>query len=505
MKIRPPAMLTIALALSAVVSIDAREEQDTRLDTERYAQLREVERYQIDVAYEQYLKKNWAGAQNEFRKYLRLYPAGKANSYAQHMLGRCKESNRRVNEAQEEYQRTVDYYPRSPETPYSLYRIAVCHGKSGEFGKERKTYLTIVNDKRLLKHQVTAHALWQLSVIASGNGEPDYDQVATYRKRIVINHKDADGKIYRESATWLARHYAIREDDPISARQILLEHTGYTRETAELWMADRYLEAANATREPEKGKVFRQKARDIWANFHTKFPNTTRYARRCLSQLARSYRDEGDYRRGIETGARYLTNWPNDDDYRVYFGHYLEELKRWDDARTEYAKLFDRMRGLWERARSYHREGKADEALDAYEDVLINFARAPEAYFQMGEVHYHLKQDYEEALKCFRESEYQAPRDLFRMADCLRKLKRYDAAITQYAEIVTLYKNSAAQAYLRMTRTYLHDKKEQEQAVKVLKLICRDFPGTDESSQAHRILEDLGIQTPGGGLPRQSK
>ena len=102
-------------------------------------------------------------------------------------------------------------------------------------------------------------------------------------------------------------------------------------------------------------------------------------------------------------------------------------------------------------------------------------------------------------MKLFMESNYSPPTHLFRVADCQRALKRFDAAITQYAEIVTFFKTSAAQAYLRMGDVYLANLKKRDKAISVYKIICRQYAGTGESSIAHRKLEDLGVVVTEGG------
>jgi tetratricopeptide (TPR) repeat protein len=85
------------------------------------------------------------------------------------------------------------------------------------------------------------------------------------------------------------------------------------------------------------------------------------------------------------------------------------------------------------------------------------------------------------------------------VANCLIALKRYEAAVTQYGEIVTFFKNSAPQAYLRMGNCLLDCMKKKAEAIEIYRRICRQYKGSGESSAAHQRLEDLGIVVTEGG------
>ncbi|MDP6360112.1 MAG: tetratricopeptide repeat protein, partial [Planctomycetota bacterium] len=117
------------------------------LDLERYKQLREAERYQVDLADKQYRASQWEAAINEYRKFLKLHPDSSSCSYAQMMVAYCNEGKKYVNEAFKQYQKVLDYYPKSLEAPYALHRMSQCHLKSGEFAEEIKILKKISGDK----------------------------------------------------------------------------------------------------------------------------------------------------------------------------------------------------------------------------------------------------------------------------------------------------------------------------------------------------------------------
>jgi len=472
----------------------------TKLDLERYKALREAERYQMDLADKQFRAKQWDAAINEYRKYLKLYPGSESCSFSQFMVAYCHEGKKYVNEAIKQYQVVLDYYPDSREAPFCLFQMGQCQRKSGNFIEEKQFLMKIISEKKYAEHPIVPQVLYRLSEIASENTK-DLDEVVKHRKRIVTDYPDC--YYFRRCVDWLAQHYALTEDDPVSARATILRRPGMTKEEAEMWMADTYLAAAR--HDKDKASDYRKRARDIWETFPAKFPRATSYAKRCMLSLGQSYRDAGDHNKALEFYAKFLHQWPNDDGHRINISRYLEDpLGRWNDARMEYLKLSDKLRAQWEVAYSYHRQGgKPDEAISNYQKVLdTDFVRYAIAMFYMAEVYYSQKGDYEKAMKLFMESSYNPPQNLFRVADCLKALKRFDAAVQQYGEIVTFFKNHAAEAYLRMAHCLLNNMKKKAEAIEIYKRICRQYKGSGQSSTAHRCLEDLGIVITEGGVEK---
>ena len=470
------------------------------LDLERYKQLREGERYQIDLADKQYRASQWDAAINEYSKFLKLHPDSSSGSYAQMMVAYCHEGKKYVNEAMKQYQKVLDYYPKSRDAPHALYRMSQCNLKSGEFADEIKILMKIISDKAYTGHSIVPVVLYRLAGIADKDPKK-IEKSVQYRKQIVTDYTKYT--YFRHSVSWLASHYLLRENDPVSARTMFIKYPGQTKETVELWVADTYLAAARSNK--EKADEYRTNARTIWKDFPTKFPNATSYSKQCTMRLAQSYRDAGDHKKALEIFTTYIGQYPNDDGARYEVARYLEELKRWNDARMEYLKMQDKMRAQWEIAYSYERQGgKADEAISNYQKVVDgDFVRYAHAMYRMGEVLYYQKRDYKTALKRFMESNYSPPGHLFRVADCLKALKRFDPAIKQYGEIVTFFKGSASEAYLRMGYVYLNNLKQKKAAIEVFRTLIRNYPKTGQASKAHRALEDLGVVLTGSGLKEE--
>ena len=85
------------------------------LPVERWARLREAERYQLDIAEKYYREQNWKVALAEYEKFLSLYETSEGAAYAQLKWGLCQTNLRKLNTAiKDGYQSILDYWPDSP-------------------------------------------------------------------------------------------------------------------------------------------------------------------------------------------------------------------------------------------------------------------------------------------------------------------------------------------------------------------------------------------------------
>ena len=76
--------------------------------------LREVERYQLNIAQKYFAEKKWKVAMAEYEKYLTLYEASDAAAYVQLKWSLCLVQLRKQNTAiKEGFQSVIDYWPNS--------------------------------------------------------------------------------------------------------------------------------------------------------------------------------------------------------------------------------------------------------------------------------------------------------------------------------------------------------------------------------------------------------
>ena len=486
-----------SIALGVLIAVGLAH-GDHNLSIEEYGKLRELERWQFDEAEKQFKAKRWAAATNEYEKFLKLYPDSGAGAFVQYRIGQCHERSKRLKQAIKDYVAVLDYFPDSPEIPYALSSIARCYRDWGEIEKERKTY------ERLLElhpdHLESAEALWALSKYYLGDGN-DLSRAVGFRQQIVGRFEKH--RRYREAVDWLFRHYALTECSPEKALAVRCRIR--SRAQAEIDLANTYGHHAihsHGQREPDRCKKFLELCLARLDGFADRFPGKD--AARCEKQAAYFLREIGQTTQALERYVRYFAQRPDDDSARVDFGQWLERIGRWEDARTEYGKMSDPAQTNWEVAQSYHRQRKGKEAVDAYQEVIKDdYGRTPAAYFNMGDVYERVLHDHDKAITAFIDSNHNIPENLFRVVDCYRAMKRWDAALQQLKEILFLNRQPA-RALKGMVLVYEARNGEGDfgRAVKTCQRILSQFPGTPESSWAHQWLEKHGVLDTGGGLKK---
>ena len=102
------AMLVLPSSLQAQKSLQI-------MSLERWAKLREVERYQLNIAEKYYKEGKYKVALTEYEKYLALYERSEAAPYSQLKWSLCLNQLRRQNTAiKEGFQSVIDYWPDAP-------------------------------------------------------------------------------------------------------------------------------------------------------------------------------------------------------------------------------------------------------------------------------------------------------------------------------------------------------------------------------------------------------
>src|SRR5262245_44940661 len=90
----------IASAVTVLlISASASAATFDELALDRWAQLREAERYQLNIAEKYYRESNWKVALSEYEKFLSLYEDSTGAPYAQLKWSLCQINLRKVNTA----------------------------------------------------------------------------------------------------------------------------------------------------------------------------------------------------------------------------------------------------------------------------------------------------------------------------------------------------------------------------------------------------------------------
>ncbi len=151
--------------------------------------------------------------------------------------------------------------------------------------------------------------------------------------------------------------------------------------------------------------------------------------------------------------------------------------------------------GKYRLLRYYHWQRIADKGLPLADEVATVPKYAGEAYYMKGELLEH-SQRWADAIQAYKASNRE-PDSLFRIAECMRRLKQTTQAIAQLREIENFFEPQAPEAALRIAWIY-RDGKEEKQFIAALRGILKKYPRSGQSSTAHLELERLGVKMGGG-------
>ncbi len=162
--LRPLVVIVLLVAVSNQ-SVNAQNQSLDELSLDRWAKLREVERHQMQIAEKYYREKNWKVAAAEYDKYLNLYEASDAASYALMKWSLCQVSLRKQNTAIDDgFRSVIDYWPDSDEAIASAYYIGSTLKEIGQITKAKPALKELV--EKHPKHLAGVYGMVALADIA---------------------------------------------------------------------------------------------------------------------------------------------------------------------------------------------------------------------------------------------------------------------------------------------------------------------------------------------------
>ncbi|NQT39556.1 MAG: tetratricopeptide repeat protein, partial [Planctomycetes bacterium] len=193
-----------ALAIAAMTSTATAAGLD-EMSTERWAKLREVERYQLQIAEKYFREKNWKVALAEYEKYLALYERSEAGSYTQLKWSLCQLRLRKANTAiKEGFQSVIDYWPDSPEAVAAAYYIGQTYKDIGQIAKAKEAYRSVLADHP--KHPATVYVMVDLVEIAGVEKDRD-TQIELWTKLTFDAPRTQSRQLCEEASRQLAAHH----------------------------------------------------------------------------------------------------------------------------------------------------------------------------------------------------------------------------------------------------------------------------------------------------------
>ena len=158
-------MLAMVVALTTGLQGLQAQTKLHEMALERWTKMREVERYQMNIAEKYYQDKKYDIAMSEYEKYLSLYEASDAASFAQLKWGFCLNQLRKQNTAiKEGFQSVIDYWPESADAAKASFLIGKTYVAIGRVPDAKKAYQNTIIDYP--KDAVSVYSLAGLAEIA---------------------------------------------------------------------------------------------------------------------------------------------------------------------------------------------------------------------------------------------------------------------------------------------------------------------------------------------------
>jgi tetratricopeptide (TPR) repeat protein len=522
--VRTVCVLLLTFAACCAPSALRADPLDT-ISLERVKELREVERYQLEVAEKYYREKNWKVAISEYEKFLSLYESSIGAPYVQLKWSLAQCELRKQNTAiKEGFQSVIDYWPESQDAIAAAFYIGHTYKSMGQTKEAKKAYRDVLSKHP--KHLAAVYAANDLIDIA-GLEKDDPTRIQLWKKLTFDTPRGGGAAgLCQKASTELAVHsfYSGAFAEGVKALETtypgpqLAPHVVHfirgpiqtlaaqsdTKAKAEL-VADAAIAWLKTSAPADLAKPEDKAAAQ--ANW---------FAVADLQYLA----GRGD--KVPEVYDEMLKKFGQDDTTLGRIAAWFKQQKRFEDARATYRKYASAAEGVNQVAYSYREEGKPDEAVAAYRQLV---AQDPTHVVQhKAEIvaTYHAARKFKEAIDvchelekddvanvgrwhwmiatCYKDNGQLAeaigyfrqctnlPENLKQMAWCHRQLKQPNEAVGLYNQIVAAYPDSAPWALLQAGYTR-EEAGETEPAIKTFQQVCKRFPKDGHASQAHAHLQ----------------
>ena len=182
----------------------------------------------------------------------------------------------------------------------------------------------------------------------------------------------------------------------------------------------------------------------------------------------------------------------NSVEYLLNIASCYESQPDWEKAIACYRQIIkidkdNSVKYLLTIAGCYKTQSNWDKAIACYREIIeIDGENSGEYLWSIAECH-ETQLDWENAIACYRQID-RFPANYFAMANCHRKLKEQQEAITLYNQIKILEK-SAPEASLQIGYTY-EEAKDKEKAIRTFQLTCKRYPKSGQASKAHAHLQN---------------
>lgn len=523
-----PKTIATRLCLFTLMTCTAASAIAERLDElslDRWAKLREVERYQLKIAEKYYLEKNFKVAAAEYEKFLTLYESSEGAPYSQLKWSLCKIQLRQHNTAiKEGFQSVIDYWPDAPEATAAAYYIGQAYKDIGEVRKAKAAYQAVIDDhgqhlaavyaavdmidlttvdddvktrvqlfnfltfdtKRTREskkhcinasHQLATHSFeagsFENGVKALQTTYPN-DQVVTAAVNIargavvrLIGQKETvtnGQQLADQGVAWIKQQIPTDRSTP-EAKQAALNH----------WYAMADLQAAS-------GRV--DLVANVYAQIEKSFGSNDATLKRLgdwyqsISQHDQARQQFAKLENKIEGQDKIAVSHRQQQNYAAAVQAYQRNVAADPENQSRWTS---EVGNVWREARKF------DQAVAVYTELLKSDVENSERWLWMIATCYREGGKHKEAIGYYRQCN-NFPKNYQEMAICHRALKEHSEAIILYKQIIGGAPKSGAWAMLQIGHTH-EQAGNKESAIKSFQTVCKNYPRDRHASQAHSHLQ----------------
>lgn len=489
LRLRFPAFL---LALSFITTgFGAKLSWVEQIPIESYGKMREVERYQLQIAEKHYLDGEYQIALDEYEKFLTLYESSTGAPYAQLMWSHCQVKLRKVNTAiREGFQSVVDYWPDSQEAVLASYLIGRSFQDIGEVEKAKAAYADLMESHSNGPIPVLAKVnLLEMATIAKDEDERlEILEELTYRSERIDATREHCANASRE----LSKYYFYQGDFANGLKALA---TSYEEKDGKLpHYAYEYARAAvsHLNRTEDTREQAKSLATNLIDFLEKQVPldlaeeANRRPAWDNLNRIAAVHKSLGQGENVLKTYDRIGKMLGNDDNLLSQIAGYYRSIGEREKAVQTYRQFENQIKAMPSIAHMLREDRKYDEAIEVYRELINQHPEGINNYlWSIGES-YEGKSEWKNAIQTFRQVD-RFPSNYFRMAACHRRIKETKEALMLYNQAKS-HEASAPEATIQTGYTY-EEAGQKENAIKAFQLTCRSFPKTSQASRAHAHLQ----------------
>ncbi|WP_254513487.1 tetratricopeptide repeat protein [Anatilimnocola floriformis] len=519
--------LVAALLVLGGLLTSARADELNELSLDGWKQLKEVERYQLQIADKYFRENNFKIAAAEYEKFLELYEMSNGAPYSQLKWSLCQVQLRKQNTAiKDGFQAVIDYWPDSPQATSAAFFIGRTYKDIGRIKEAKKALRDVV--AKYPEHLVAIYAMNDLIDISTI--EDDLPTRRELWKKLTFDTKrnrDSNQTCINASVALAAQSF--REgafDDGVKALETtykppLIAHRvhEYVRQPLAELMAAKETTAKGEKLATQAIAWLKQAApTDL-----TK-PEDKTLAKKCgldaLDLMAVAKKDDA-----IPAAYEALlkTLGGTDDELLGRLAGFYKSRTKWDEGRATYRRYTNKAEGLNQVAYSYREQQNWPLAIESYNQAIAAAEEAPRKAYQaelaqtlraakkipeavavyedlyradatnanrwryaIGETYREANQ-LKEAIGHYRQCD-NFPEQYKMMAWCHRHLKQYNEAIVLYNQVAS---DPASAPWALLQIGYTREEAGQnEEAIKAFQQVCKKFPSDSHASTAHTHLNN---------------